>query len=52
MAKFARYDPRNKRMNRNKTKAINKDFRIKPIEKKVKDIKNEEVQSHSTGLRV
>ena len=40
MAKFARYDPRNKKMGRNKVKALEKDLRIKPTEKKVKDLEN------------
>ena len=52
MAKFARYDPRNKKMGRNKVKALEKDLRMRPTEKKVKDLENEKVQPHAIGLRV
>lgn len=37
MAKFSRFDPRNKKRGRHKTQSLNRDFRIKEQKKSAKD---------------
>ena len=31
MAKFSRFDPRNKKKNRNKTRSLNRDYKIRKV---------------------
>lgn len=45
MAKFSRYDPRNKKKNRNKVNSQNREFKIKDQVKKVKYVKYENLQT-------
>lgn len=41
MAKYSRYDPRNKKKDRNKSRSINKDHRIREEEHKIRGHKIE-----------